>query len=58
MCVHVTKAVDVQAMSDVIVDSKLTCMCISIDALVGIRLAKLVMYLAHGLLCFHVCTYL
>ena len=31
-------------MSDVIVDSKLTCMYISIDALVGIRLAKLVMY--------------
>ena len=42
--------------SDVIVDSKLTCMYISID---GIRLAKLVMYLgsSHGLQCFHACTY-
>ena len=32
-------------MADVIVDTKLTCMYISIDAMVDIRLAKLVMCL-------------
>ena len=34
----------VMLMADVVVDTKLTCMYVSIDAIVDIRLAKLVIY--------------